>query len=96
MKQNKNEANEYYLQDNVLSITLEDGTQIDANILFTFNENGEQFIVYEIEHENNGDVQSTAYAAKVNEDNSIKPIEEDEWEIVEKIFNEWLEETEED
>lgn len=73
--------------DNVLQIELENGKWIDANILFTFEENGDQFIMYEID--------DVAYGAKVNEDNSLVKIEDDEWNLVEKIFNEWLEEEEE-
>lgn len=88
-------AKKYNLKNNVLTITLEDNSQIDANILFTFNENGDQFIVYEIEELVNNELQGIAYAAKLREDNSIIPIENDEWEIVEKIFNDWLEDNEE-
>ena len=56
--------------------------------LFTFEENGDQFILYEID--------DVVYGAKLNEDDSLKPIEEDEWELVEKIFNEWNEENNQD
>lgn len=94
MNSKKNDSVQYKLDNNVLTITLEDNTKIDANILFTFEENGDQFIVYEIEDEINGEIQSIAYAAKINDDNSIIPIEEDEWPIVEKIFNEWQEDNE--
>lgn len=78
--------------NNVLTITLEDGQVIDANVLFTFEENGDQYIIYEIEHEVDGEIEYVAYAAKINDDNSITQISEDEWPIIEKIFNEWMEE----
>ena len=68
--------------DNVLTVWLDDGQAVDANILFTFNENGDQFLFYEI-----GD---WAYAAKLNPDNSLAPLAADEWPVVEQIFNEWL------
>ncbi len=74
------------LNDNVLNIELEDGKWVDASVLFTFEENGDQFIMYEIEE--------MAYGAKVKEDNTLIPIEDDEWDLVEKIFNEWLDEEE--
>lgn len=80
------------LNNNVLTITLEDGQVIDANVLFTFEENGDQYIIYEIEHEVDGEIEYVAYAAKINDDNSITQISEDEWPIIEKIFNEWMEE----
>ncbi len=65
-----------------------DGKKIEAEILFTFNENDEQFIMYEID--------GVAYGAKLNEDDTLKPIEEDEWKLVERIYNEWLEDQEEE
>ena len=74
------------LNDNVLNIELEDGKWVDASVLFTFEENGDQFIMYEIEE--------MAYGAKVKEDNTLISIEDDEWDLVEKIFNEWLDEEE--
>lgn len=72
----------------ILQIELENGKWIDADILFTFEENGDQFIMYEID--------GVAYGAKIKEDNSLIKIEEDEWNLVEKIFNEWLEEEDEE
>lgn len=72
----------------ILQIELENGKWIDADILFTFEENGDHFIMYEID--------GVAYGAKIKEDNSLIKIEEDEWNLVEKIFNEWLEEEDEE
>lgn len=72
------------IDNNVLVVELEDGKKINANILFTFNENGDQFILYEFDN--------TAYAAKIKDDNTLEPINDDEWNLVEKIFNEWNEE----
>lgn len=85
---NKNKMKEAKINDDVINIELEDGTKVDANILFTFNENGDQFILYEIDQ--------VAYGAKVKDDNHLAAIDEDEWELVEKIFNEWVEGQEED
>ena len=36
------------------------------------------------------------YGAKLNEEDFLKSIEEEEWELVEKIFNEWNEENNQD
>lgn len=78
------ESSQLDLDNNLLTITLEDGTNVDGNILFMFEENGDQFIFYEIN--------DTAFAAKLNPDNSLAEIADDEWELVERIFNEWMEE----
>lgn len=72
------------LDDGIIKIELEDGKKVEGEILFTFNENGDQFILYEIEE--------VAYGAKLKDDNSLAPINDDEWNLVEKIFNEWQEE----
>ncbi len=73
--------NKENLKNNIIEVELKDGKKVNANIVFTFEENGDQFILYEIN--------DVVYGAKLNEDNSLRQIEEDEWELVEKIFNEW-------
>ena len=80
--------NKEKLNNNIIEVELNDGKKVNANIVFTFVENGDQFILYEID--------DVVYGAKLNEDDSLKPIEEDEWELVEKIFNEWNEENNQD
>ncbi len=75
-------------ENNLIDVELEDGKKVSANIVFTFEENGDQYILYEIDE--------TVYGAKLNDNNTLKPINDDEWDLVEKIFNEWLEENEED
>ena len=79
---NKNFKKAKLSNNNIIDIELENGKKINANILFTFEENGDQFIMYEIDE--------IAYGAKIKEDNSLAAIEEDEWNLVEKIFNEWM------
>ena len=81
-------SNKEKLKNNIIEVELNDGKKVNANIVFTFEENGDQFILYEID--------DVVYGAKLNEDDSLKPIEEDEWELVEKIFNEWNEENNQD
>lgn len=76
------------LKNDVIEVELDNGQKVNANIVFTFEENGDQFILYEIDN--------VVYGAKLNEDDSLRPIEEDEWELVEKIFNEWNEENNQD
>ncbi len=71
-----------------VTITLEDETTVEAEVVFTFEENGDTFILYAI-----GD---TVHPAKIAEDDSLIMIENDEWEIVEKIFQEFMEDEEND
>ena len=80
--------NKEKLNNNIIEVELNDGKKVNANIVFTFEENGDQFILYEID--------DVVYGAKLNEDDSLKPIQEDECELVEKIFNEWNEENNQD
>ena len=80
--------NKEKLKNNIIEVELNDGKKVNANIVMSFEENGDQFILYEID--------DVVYGAKLNEDDSLKPIEEDEWELVEKIFNEWNEENNQD
>ena len=75
--------NKEKLKNNIIEVELNDGKKVNANIVFTFEENGDQFILYEID--------DVVYGAKLNEDDFLKSIEEEEWELVEKIFNEWNE-----
>ena len=72
--------------DDLIDIELENNKKVQGKILFTFNENGDQFILYEID--------GTAYGGKLKDDNSIMPISDDEWGLVEQIFNQWMEENE--
>ena len=62
--------NKEKLKNNIIEVELNDGKKVNANIVFTFEENGDQFILYEID--------DVVYGAKLNEDDSLKPIEEDE------------------
>ena len=71
-----------------VTITLDDESTVEAEVVFTFEENGDTFILYAID--------DIVYPAKIAEDDSLITIENDEWEIIEKIFNEFMEEEEED
>lgn len=71
-----------------VTITLDDKSQVEAEVVFTFEENGDTFILYAID--------DTVYPAKIADDDSLILLEDDEWEIVEKIFNEFMEDEEND
>jgi len=68
-------------KDNELIITMDDNTKKVANIIFSFEINGDNYIFYKIKN--------IAYAAKYNDKNDLIPIENDEWEIVKKIFDKY-------
>ena len=67
----------------VITITLDDGKKVNAKVLFTFEVNGDDFILYELNDK--------AYAAKLNEDDSLSAVNEDEWSLVEKTYNQYIE-----
>ncbi|MGL5204634.1 MAG: DUF1292 domain-containing protein [Metamycoplasmataceae bacterium] len=71
-----------------VTITLDDESTVEAEIVFTFEENGDTYILYAIGE--------TVHPAKIAEDDSLIMIEDDEWEIVEKIFNEFMNDDEND
>ena len=70
-------------QDKEIIITLKSGKEEKASVLFTFEVNGDDFILYELNHK--------AYAAKLNEDDSLTAVNEDEWNLVEKTYNQYIE-----
>ena len=70
-------------QDKVITITLDNGKKEKALVLFTFEVNGDDFILYELNNK--------AYAAKLNEDDSLTAVNEDEWNLVEKTYNQYIE-----
>ena len=72
--------------ENIIEIKTEDGKTLEGEILFTFEANGDDFIVYAV-----GD---QPYPYKIDEHKNLTPVKEDEWPLVEKIFNQWVEEQE--
>lgn len=77
MKNNNNDTNRQIM------ITLENGKQQEGTILFTFETNGEDFVLYELDNQ--------TFAAKIGEDDSLTAINEDEWTLVEKTYNQYIE-----
>lgn len=75
-------------QDKEIFIIDENNNRLDGEILFTFEANGDHFALYVIEEK--------VYAGKVDEENNLRPIEEDEWKLVEKVFNEYMEKMEQE
>lgn len=74
--------------DTRIFVTTEDGKKLEGEIIFTFEANGDDFVLYQIGDE--------VFAGKVDEENNLSEVEEDEWKLVEKVYQEWLEESGDD
>ncbi len=70
--------------EKLIEIKTEDGKTLQGEILFSFEANGDDFVLYEID--------GNVFAAKYDESNNLNQIEEDEWPLVEKIFEQYIEE----
>jgi hypothetical protein len=64
------EINDLEKKAKFVTITLEDETTVEAEVVFTFEENGDTFILYAIE--------DMVHPAKIAEDDSLIMIEDDE------------------
>ncbi|MCR8613162.1 MAG: DUF1292 domain-containing protein [Mycoplasma sp.] len=69
-----------------ISIELDDGAKKEGIIIFTFHNDDFEYILYELD--------DFAYAAKITSDNALLPIDDDEWNLIEKIYDEFQEEME--
>ncbi|WKX02313.1 DUF1292 domain-containing protein [Candidatus Mycoplasma mahonii] len=72
-------------EDKLINIETKDGKTLQGEILFTFEANGDNFILYS--------VKDKVFSAKIDDNKKLSLIEEDEWPLVEKIFNEYMEDT---
>ena len=71
-------------QKNTVEITKKDGTVVTGNVLYAFEANGDNFVLYSIQDE--------FFGAKIMDDGSLKTVENDEWKLLEKIFKKYFEE----
>lgn len=69
-------------------IKTEDGREVEGEILFTFEANGDDFVFYTLEGSDEANV------SKVDEEGNLKPVEDDEWKLLEKVFEEYQEDME--
>jgi len=76
------------MNERTITVTLDNGSTIDGEVLFTFELNGDNFILYEIDEK--------LYAARIDEEDNLSPINNDEWPMIEKIYNDFIEEQEEE
>ncbi len=73
-------------EERTIIVTDENGKEVEGEIIFTFEANGENFVLYELNDE--------AFASKISEEGDLTPVLEDEWKLVEKIYNEFIEDKE--
>lgn len=73
-------------QNRSIFITDKNNQKHEGSILFSFEENGDEYVIYELNNQ--------AFAAKVDNNNNLFPIEEDEWPLVEKIYEQFLKDQE--
>lgn len=76
------------IQNEKIYITTEDGKEVEGEILFTFDANGDDFVFYLLDGSDEVNV------SKVDEEGQLKPVEEDEWKLLEKVFEEYQEDME--
>ncbi|CAM9093802.1 DUF1292 domain-containing protein [Mycoplasma marinum] len=79
----ENNKNTNLDEDRIIEVVLENGEKAEGIILFTFEANGDNFVLYEI--------QEQLFAAKVDEQGGLKSVEEDEWSLIEKVYEEYQE-----
>ncbi len=75
-------------EQNLRKIIIKDGDDQmrEGEIIFSFSENGDQYIIYELDNQ--------AFGAKIDENNHLHAIDDDEWPLVEKIYNQYCQENE--
>ena len=74
--------------DRKIIITNEKGKKEEGKVLFTFSENGDDFIIYELK--------DRTYAAKFKDEGHLVAVEDDEWKIVNKVFKDYQDSLEEE
>ncbi|MBX4210166.2 MAG: DUF1292 domain-containing protein [Mollicutes bacterium PWAP] len=75
-------------ENRIITITMENGKEAEGKVIFTFETNGENFILYEVEGF------ETIFAARINEKDELSEVQEDEWPIIEKVYKDFIEEME--
>lgn len=76
------------MENQKIYITNEEGKELEGEILFTFEANGDDFVFYLLEGTEEVNV------SKMDEEGNLKPVEEDEWKLLEKVFEEYQEDME--
>ncbi len=77
------------IDSNKILIQEDDGTEVEMEILFTFeSDEGVSYVLFTDPKIEEGEV----YACRYDEDGNLIPVEdEDEWAMVEEVFNTFIE-----
>ena len=77
--------------DNKFYVIDDEGKELEMQILFTFENEGSNYVLYFDPKTDSGDV----FASKFDEENRLIPIEEDsEWDMVEEVLGAFEDEEE--
>ena len=81
--------------DNQITLINDDGTETLATILFTHEDNGSNYVVFEIVE--TGDISAAKYIEGENGEGELEDIEtEQEWEMLDGLVDEYFDELEDD
>jgi len=84
--------------DNTLIITDENGNEMEAIIIMTFDseEFGKSYLVYQLKDDETGEYFAASFNPDDSEEGNLIPIETDEeWDFVEEVLESFLEDEEE-
>lgn len=66
----------------IIEIKMDDGSTKKGKVVFAFNEAGDDFVVYELDNQ--------TFASIIDKDNNLRVLDDKENEIVEEIYNNYL------
>lgn len=83
------------MNENTMTLINEDGSEELAEIIFTHEANGKNYVVFEFVE--SGDISAAIYEELSDEEGRLVDIEtEEEWDMIQKLLDEQLGEDEED
>jgi len=82
------------METNKLIVTNEEGKEVEMEIMFTFNYNKKDFVVYF--DPNDPDEDTDVFASIYDENGNLYPIESDEeWDVVDQMVASFIDDNEE-
>lgn len=79
---------------NKLYVTDESGKEIEMEIMFTFSENGKNYVVYF--NPEDDDENTDLFVSCYDEEGNLYPVEtEEEWDMIDEIVGAFIEDSEE-
>lgn len=75
------------MDDNKIIVTDDQGKELIFEILFTFDHDGNKYVLYYDPEQEDGEV----FASKYSEDGTLNPIDsKEEWDMVEEVFDSFV------